>query len=484
MFSGGFGNPLYFFATNTSNVTQAEMWVRLPDILEFFFVAHPSSGRREGEEHNRIMYFYPKGDTLDRQTEITGFAEAVVNFTDNFVSPRDQADKPEFPFRTVSTQKSDHVYIQVEECEFLIGLALSKIQNAAAEYAVFMPAIQNVLTGAYKMFRLFFGEFSCFRKKNQQKFKERLEYFFGRYLPLLKLHRMPLLDYLNGAAFLPLNGPTYLNVVSLSSELVEEFPIIQKVLILYQDKVLYYSISRRDLPSLFRYLTQSLLPMSIGDELDYQSRSTHGRFLRGPSDITLDTPLVGDDALPTVHIYNYNEVEDNEELVKYQMMVYRSLNATVCMFTTHEVTRRLMRNIDGYLGSELSKVASQIGDCVGAQNADTLSTPDFHYIYYNPASLSLTSSFTDSTDAPKAPLPPPEVNKLVCSSLTGFLSEADEFGECFAKSESEWWIVLKKVNSRLLCLLLPPSSNQQSLADVQTRTLGIIKTHFEAIFFN
>ncbi|KHJ92521.1 hypothetical protein OESDEN_07590 [Oesophagostomum dentatum] len=296
------------------------------------------------------------------RAEITGFAEAVVNFTDNFVSPRDQADKPEFPFRTVSTQKSDHVYIQVEDCEFLVGLALSKIQNAAAEYSLFLPAIQNVLIGAYKMFRLFFGEFSSFRKKNLQKFKERLEYFFGRYLPLLKLHRMPLLDYLNGAAFLPLSGPTYLNVVSLSSELVEEFPAIQKILILYQDKVLYYSISRRDLPSLFRYLTQSLLPMTIGDELDYQSRSTHGRFLRGPSDITIDAPLTGDDALPTVHIYNYNEAEDTEELVKYQMMVYRSLNATVCMFTTEEVTRRLMRNIDSYLGSELSKVASQIGD--------------------------------------------------------------------------------------------------------------------------
>ncbi|VDN37131.1 unnamed protein product [Cylicostephanus goldi] len=102
--------------------------------------------------------------------------------------------------------------------------------------------------------------------------------------------------------------------------------------------------------------------MSIGDELDYQSRSTHGRYLRGPSDITTDEPLVGDDALPTVHIYNYNEKEDAEELVKYQMMVYRSLNATVCMFTTQDVTRKLMRNIDSYLGSELSKVASQIGD--------------------------------------------------------------------------------------------------------------------------
>ncbi|KAK6023441.1 hypothetical protein OSTOST_10773 [Ostertagia ostertagi] len=479
MLSGSFANPLYFFATNTTNVTQAEMWVRLPDILEFFFVAHPSSGRREGEEHQRIMYFYPKGETLDRQAEITGFAEAVVNFTDNFVSPQEQAEKPEFPFRTVSTQKSEHVYIQVEDCEFLIGLALSN--TLQLKYSVFLPAIQNVLTDVYKMFRLFFRRI---QKRNEQKFKERLEYFLGRYLPLLKLHRMPLLDYLNGAAFLKINGPTYLNVVSMSSELMEEFPVIQKILILYQDKVLYYSLSRRDLPSLFRYLTQSLLPMTIGDELDYQSRSTQGRFLRGPSDLSTDAPLIGDDALPTVHLFNAVDDEDNEELVKYNMMVYRCLNATVCMFTNQEVTRLLLRNIDGYLASELSKVASQIGDCIGAQNPDVLSTPDFHYVYFNPASLSLTSSFTESRDTPKPALPPPEVSRLVCNSLTSFLPDADEFGECFAKSESDWWIVLKKVNSRLLCLLLPPSSNQQSLADIQSRTLGIIKTHFEAIFLN
>ncbi|PIO57650.1 hypothetical protein TELCIR_20930, partial [Teladorsagia circumcincta] len=131
---------------------------------------------------------------------------------------------------------------------------------------------------------------------------------------------IPLLDYLNGAAFLKINGPTYLNVVSMSSELMEEFPVVQKILILYQDKVLYYSLSRRDLPSLFRYLTQSLLPMTIGDELDYQSRSTQGRFLRGPSDLSTDAPLVGDDALPTVHLFNAVDDDDNEELVKYNMV--------------------------------------------------------------------------------------------------------------------------------------------------------------------
>ncbi|KAK6040326.1 hypothetical protein COOONC_22169, partial [Cooperia oncophora] len=157
--------------------------------------------------------------------------------------------------------------------------------------------------------------------------------------------------------------------------------------------------------------------MTIGDELDYQSRSTQGRFLRGPSDLSTDAPLVGDDALPTVHLFNAVDDEDSEELIKYNMMVYRCLNATVCMFTNQEVTRMLLRNIDGYLSSELSKVASQIGDCetssfvfIGSQNPDVLSTPDFHYVYFNPASLSLTSSFTESPNTPKPALPPPEVS--------------------------------------------------------------------------
>ncbi|KAJ1369410.1 hypothetical protein KIN20_030854 [Parelaphostrongylus tenuis] len=90
----------------------------------------------------------------------------------------------------------------------------------------------------------------------------------------------------------------------------------------------------------------------------------------------------------------------------------------------------------------------------------------------------------ESAEISKPPFPPPEVNKLVCTSLSSFLSEADEFGEVFTKSELDWWIVLKMVNARLLCLLLPPSSSQQSLADVQARSVAIVKTHFEAIFFN
>ncbi|KJH49299.1 hypothetical protein DICVIV_04563 [Dictyocaulus viviparus] len=486
--SGPFINPMYIIAPTPPNEDEVDMWIRLPDILDFFFVAHPPSGRREGEEHERIMYFYPKEESLDRQTELTGFAEAVVNFTDNFSDPKSRKKKPEYPHRTVSTQKTEHVYIQVENCEFLIGLSLSKIQCTAVDYFIFTPTIQNVLVDVYKMFRLFFGDFSSFRKNDQQKFKERLEYFFGRYLPLMKLHKMPILDYLSGAAYLRLDGPTYLNVVTMSSEFIDEFPDIQKLLVLYQDKLLYYTVSRRDIPSIFRYLTQSLLPLTIGDELEHQSGSPHGRFLRGPSDLDEDTPLVGSDALPTVYLHGCDEEEeDNKELVKHHMMVYRSSNATLCMFTDQEVTRQIMRNIDAYLQVELYTVATEIGDSISKEDLSEPTVLDFHYIYFNPASLSLNSSFTDCSATKKPSFPPIEIVKMLCTSMQSFFLDSEDFGECSTKSDDDWWIVLKKVflfvNARLLCLLIPPSTSQHSLADVQARTAAIVKTHFEDIFF-
>ena len=45
---------------------------------------------------------------------------------------------------------------------------------------------------------------------------------------------MPLLDYLGGAEFLPLQGEIYLDIVTMLSEVEEEFPIIKKLVFLYQ----------------------------------------------------------------------------------------------------------------------------------------------------------------------------------------------------------------------------------------------------------
>lgn len=122
----------------------------------------------------------------------------------------------------------------------------------------------------------------------------------------------------------------------------------------------------------------------------------------------------------------------------------------------------------------------------------------------------MTSSLSTSPKLPvaasgsnstlKVPLPPVDVNRLVCDTMSNFVSETEEFGECFVKSSSDWWIVIKKVttflaktkfnvfifqvNSRLLVLIIPPSNYTSSLADVQSKTATIVRSHFEAIFFS
>uniref|UniRef100_A0A914RTY8 CCZ1/INTU/HSP4 first Longin domain-containing protein n=1 Tax=Parascaris equorum TaxID=6256 RepID=A0A914RTY8_PAREQ len=41
---------------------------RMTDVMDFFFIAHPESGRKEGEEAERIMYFQSlKPESLEKQ---------------------------------------------------------------------------------------------------------------------------------------------------------------------------------------------------------------------------------------------------------------------------------------------------------------------------------------------------------------------------------------------------------------------------------
>lgn len=57
------------------------------------------------------------------QTQITGFAEAVINFTDNFSEKRDES---EFSHRFVHTANQLHVYLLVESAKFIIGVGLNR----------------------------------------------------------------------------------------------------------------------------------------------------------------------------------------------------------------------------------------------------------------------------------------------------------------------------------------------------------------------
>ena len=49
--------------------------------LHQFFCFHTEYGLREDNEHEKIMYYWPKDVDLGRQQSSVGLAEAFINFT-------------------------------------------------------------------------------------------------------------------------------------------------------------------------------------------------------------------------------------------------------------------------------------------------------------------------------------------------------------------------------------------------------------------
>ncbi|VDM07824.1 unnamed protein product [Wuchereria bancrofti] len=484
------GNFLFSSPTNTRSKSNACHFI---DIFDFIFVAHPDSGRTEGKESERVFYFNsPQNESVEKQayfllhifTQITGFAEAVVNFTENFTEIKDES---EFQYRYVNTSKQLHVYIQVESGKFIIGTGVNKELSINEDYVLRGSAIKAVLITAYKMFRLFFGPFSRLVTDNSVHLKNRLEYFFSRYLPQLRLHRMPLLDVFCGVDYLSLDSINYLRIENLLDDLVETFPQISKTVFFYQERLITYSVSKTDLPILYRYLTQHLLSRSLKEELQPEKYSRRDSVHRGKFLTGLVVPCKNrsvddkcDAKLPVVYLCD----DDNEQrLAPYEMIVFRALNATVCMFIQKSIDAQFLQQLDDYLGPELTALASLIAESYDNLNDMSRKENEFHFVYFNPESLSLKTSLMENIDSSRSsnlPSVPSSVYKSVCDLFDEFL-ENNDFGETSAKLDTDWWLIVKKVNKRFLLLILR-SATLTAPAEVQQHVNDIIKINFDTVF--
>uniref|UniRef100_A0A0M3ISR8 Intu_longin_1 domain-containing protein n=1 Tax=Ascaris lumbricoides TaxID=6252 RepID=A0A0M3ISR8_ASCLU len=264
-------------AANLSAIKGAQC--RMTDVMDFFFIAHPESGRKEGEEGERIMYFQSlKPESFEKQTQVTGFAEAVVNFTNNFAGDESERDMEfpyryvntmkqlhvyvlvessrfvvgialnkftqvtgfaeavvnftnnfagdeserdmEFPYRYVNTMKQLHVYVLVESSRFVVGIALNKAMCSNEEYTLHAPTIRSIIITAYKMFRLFFGSFSKLLVADRARLKDRLEYFFSRYLSLLRLNQLGTKKCREKSSILVINWACFIVCKSCMGDLI------------------------------------------------------------------------------------------------------------------------------------------------------------------------------------------------------------------------------------------------------------------------
>ena len=243
--------------------------------LTKLFLFNSSWGPKEGEEHKKIIFFWPQETEINDQVKTIGLIEAVVRFGRTFSQE---------PAHSLQTQKTRSVWREVET-DFYLGFTVSvpsvKKQNKdGAEVVEYRPddLSDNILLGvldrAYDMFSLFSGGLNTVLDTNNNDkdvLKERVNHFYTRYnfsvmhknrdinfycryLATLKLEQSSVLDMWGGVQYLPLDTQPFLSVQTLVNRCMVEFPVIESCLFLHQGQLVWSEIQ----PEITRLLGELL----------------------------------------------------------------------------------------------------------------------------------------------------------------------------------------------------------------------------------
>lgn len=452
-----------------------------------FFVFNSTYGPREGEEDKKIMYFYPPSTDIDTKIKKIGLCEAVVKFTETF------SDKP---CESVHTQKTRQIYFEPEK-EFWVVMTVSipyveKSKDGSQYLEYHEEDVQDrvykaILQQAYRMFQFFNGTFYDVLTCNDNDVKvlqKRLDHFYSRYLQTLRLQHSDILDIFCGIHFMPLDKNTYLRVQSFINQLEATFSTVKYTVFLYNDQLVWSGLDQDDMRIMYKYLTTSLFPTYLEQELQGGSvtsparmTATHagvhyGKFITGPPDIK-DESKMG--KIPIVYV---NTEKENEQC---HLLVYRALNASVCLLVNVSVpmTFELCRKLDTFLGPQLTQIASDIGEQYSKRLPSSSSDPLYRYIYFN--HMNLAQKTTVHVDNKKSNVNIPVETLRLLSDISSDMSKNCEDGETIVKTVSDSWIVGKKSDEREFYVVI--NQKNSNLIEINDEVKRLCATNFNSIFF-
>ncbi|KAH3863474.1 vacuolar fusion protein CCZ1 homolog [Dreissena polymorpha] len=458
-----------------------------------FFIFNPTYGPKEGEEHKKIMYYYPTNVDIDTKIKQVGLCEAIITFTRTF------SDKP---CETLHTQKTRQVYFQPEK-DFWMVMTVSvpfseKTKDGQVSYEyheedVQDPVMEALLRQSYRMFTLFNGSIYYLLQKfdnNVQTLQTRLDHFFSRYVLTLRPVSSDLLDVFSGISFLPLDKNTYLKVQCFINVLESTFQQVKYTAFLYNDQLVWSGLEQDDMRIMYRYLTTSLFPAYLEQELQaagmapspgtrHASTSNigsvhYGKFVTGPPNV--DNPKnMG--KIPRLYV---NTEEENEECL---LLVYRALTASVCLLinSQHVVNFEMCTKLDQFLGQQLSNLASEISEQYSAKRpASSSMEPMYKYIYFNHMNLAQKSTVHVDSKKSSGVFVSQDTLKLLCD-ISSDLQRNNQDGETFVRTLTDCWVVGKKSDQREMVVVI--NQKNHNLIEVNDEVKKLCGLNFNSIFF-
>lgn len=197
---------------------------------------------------------------------------------------------------------------------------------------------RNLLKQSYRMFKFFHGSFETnFKgesKEEQRKYlSNALSDYFPSYLDSLKLPSCNFFSVLQSVQYFPLQKDLFLRLHNFIKMVKSTFSSIDLCSYFFNDYLVWSEIASEDLLCLHEYLTTTLFPKAIKAEISSGAVERnylvdcdrYGGYLTGKSssENTMEPPRL------------YLHEKDGSFKV-YSMIVYRTMNGTMCLFVDGE----------------------------------------------------------------------------------------------------------------------------------------------------
>lgn len=444
--------------------------------LQNFFVYNPTYGKREDEEHKKVIYYYPQDVEQDVKLRNVGFCEALVNFTQTF--------SPSKPCEVLHTQKTRQFFLQPEENFWMvmtIGLPTQQKTRNSQLYVEHLSddiqdnVYQALLEGLYRTFQMFCGSLSEVLATNKAALKDFLDW----QIPHLRIQHADLLDVFQGVQFLPLDKHAFLRVQCFVNRLEGRFREIRSSVFLCNDQLVWSGLEQCDMQVLYQHLVHDVLQSTVESELlpgfsfsrPAASAATHCRYLYGAVDEeeTLSR---------TPRIYVSDSLGKREQC---HLLIFRAYSATVCLLVnvTHELSVAFLKSLDGYLATEFTALANEIGkQCTKLSSLSSPADSQSKYIYFN--RMNLAQKSTVHSERRSGIVVPLELVRFL-ADINEDLQQLEDAGEMTAKTTSEWWVVGKLSDQREFYVVL----NQKSanIIQIQDEVKRLCASQFQNIFF-
>ncbi|XP_068149591.1 vacuolar fusion protein CCZ1 homolog [Drosophila tropicalis] len=472
---------------------------RVEITLRSFYIFNSSFGQREGEEHKKILYYYPNDIELNTKIKDVGLSEAIIAFTGTFTTDHD--------CKALHTQKTTQLFYQPEPGYWLVivlnvpkeirlkdGVEVADYRGGEVSDRIF----RAVLRQCYNFYRFQYGEFSNKLtatnveqlESQRQSLQDQLLQFYDKYLIKLKelSGNCDIMDMLHSIQYLALDKSLFLRAQNFSM-LCATFPAIKECIMLYNHQVVCGGkLSAGDLYSLHAYIVEYVL----SKETTPATNEGEGRFVSSVEDNV--TQVDANLPPPPVRVHL--------SLGSHNLLIYRALNVTLCLFldalsADQAVPKpEFYEELHAYMGPQLICLARDIANEIckenilssilgsGVENASaTADSSAPKYLFINEQSLQHhTNIYRHSKSLPNN----------VMSIIADLANPSESWTNAAAvaateelqvKTTNDYWIVKRRCNWRQYYVIL--CNSKATLLDVTQEAKRIFELEFrDDVFFD